>query len=137
MKCERCHQTMAPEEARDYNGQRLCEDCYMDMLSPARACDPWAALTAKSAARLGGEGEYLTGEQQRILDILRAGPAALEDLAEKTGRKPADLERDLAALHHMAKVGGALLDGRQKYLLWTAQDEEDDDAAGKNNSDRT
>ena len=28
--------------------KKLCDDCYMDALSPTKTCDPWAVYTAKS-----------------------------------------------------------------------------------------
>ena len=33
-----------PVPTRDFHGQLLCDDCYMDALSPARTCDPWAEI---------------------------------------------------------------------------------------------
>ncbi len=48
MKCDRCSQTIDPNEAQEHFGQNLCEDCYMDALSPAKTCDPWAVHSAQS-----------------------------------------------------------------------------------------
>jgi hypothetical protein len=48
MECERCKRVIAEGEARYLHGQTLCEDCYMDLLSPLKACDPWAVHSAKS-----------------------------------------------------------------------------------------
>lgn len=42
MRCERCKADIEAGEARELHGQTLCADCYMDTLSPAKACDPWA-----------------------------------------------------------------------------------------------
>jgi hypothetical protein len=122
MKCERCGITIAPDEERELHGMRVCEDCYMDLLSPARLCDPWAAKTAKSVSQLAGAEESVTQSQKRVLEILKQGPLPLEDLAEKTNLEIPELERDLAALHHMEKVGGSLVNGRQVFQLWPQED---------------
>ena len=129
MKCDRCDKTMEPGEERVLHGQQVCEDCYMDLLSPTRPCDPWATLTAKSASQLAGDEEYLTADQQAILEVLRAGPISLEDLAQKTGLEMTKVERDLATLHHMEKVGAKMADGRKIFQLWNCKDGENDDAS--------
>ena len=48
MKCDRCSAAVQEGEEREHHGEILCEDCYMDVLSPAKACDPWAVHSAKS-----------------------------------------------------------------------------------------
>jgi hypothetical protein len=122
MKCERCGITTLPGEERELHGMRVCEDCYMDLLSPARLCDPWSAMTAKSVSQLAGSEESVTQSQQRILEVLQQGPIALEDLAGKTNLEISELKRDLAALHHMEKVGGSLVNGRQVFQLWSQEE---------------
>lgn len=129
MKCDRCDKTMEPGEERMLHGQQVCEDCYMDLLSPTRPCDPWATMAAKSASQLAEGEEYLTDRQQRILQTLQQGPMSLEDLAEKSGLEITELERDLATLHHMEKVGGRMAGGQKIFQLWTSKDGENDDAA--------
>ena len=42
MKCERCKTVIAEGEEKELYSQILCEDCYMDLLSPAKGFDPWA-----------------------------------------------------------------------------------------------
>lgn len=41
MQCDRCKNVIEEGEEREHAGRILCEDCYMDALSPARTCDPW------------------------------------------------------------------------------------------------
>ena len=122
MKCDRCAVTMDPEEAREIHGMRVCEDCYMDLLSPARPCDPWSAMAAKSASQLSGGEEKLTEVQQRILDILGQEPMPFENLAQAAGLKEDRLERELATLHRMEKIGAKLRDGIRRYQLWDEKD---------------
>lgn len=125
MQCERCKSTMDPDEERDWYGRLVCEDCYMDLLSPARPCDPWAAKAAKSATQLSDGEANVTESQQRILDILEQGSLPIEALAEKAGMKMPELERDLAALHHMEMIGAKLREGQKQFQLWASGDGND------------
>jgi hypothetical protein len=119
MRCERCQTTLESGEEREYHGQLLCEDCYMDALSPARACDPWAVHSAKSFERHGGTESSLTELQTRILTLLReAGGLEPEELCRRLEIKPSELEKQLAVLRHMEKVRAALRDGKKLVQLW-------------------
>ena len=71
MECERCQDSIEPGEEREYAGRVLCEDCYMDALSPAKTCDPWAVHSAKSFARAGGGAPLLNPLQKEILEYLQ------------------------------------------------------------------
>ncbi len=119
MNCEKCGDPIEKGEEREYHGQVLCEDCYMDTLSPARACDPWAVHSAKSFIN-GSTGDTpLTGIQRRIIDILmETGGIEPGILVERLQVKPADLEREIAALRHMEKVRGELREGKKFLILW-------------------
>ncbi len=116
MKCERCGAEIKQGEEREYYGEVLCEDCYMDALSPTRVCDPWAVYTAKS---LSGKNVLLNEVQQKILRILgETGGIEVEALAEKLNMKEKDLQRELAALRHMEKVRAEMRNGRKVICLW-------------------
>lgn len=107
MKCERCGCRLEMGEEMKYMGQVLCEDCYMDILSPNRASDPWAVYTAKSEDRSGAS---LTGVQERILEALKeTGGLEPELLAARLGQKTVQIQRELATLRHMEKMRAALL----------------------------
>jgi hypothetical protein len=75
MKCERC-KTVVPEcEQRALHGQILCEDCYMDLLFPLRACDPWAVHSAMTSVKVAAADLEFTPVQQKIVAILQnSGP---------------------------------------------------------------
>ena len=119
MQCERCHDTIAEGEHRELHDQILCEDCYIDLLSPAKACDPWAVYSAKSLAKQGGPELELSPLQLRILALLRErGSMEPRDLSEILQVKETDLERELAALRHMEKARGQLSNGRRVIRLW-------------------
>ena len=92
----------------------------MDLMNPNRPCDPWAAKTAKSASQLSGGAEVLTDSQQRILEALADKPLTLDRLKDRAGLCQKDLERDLATLRHMEKVGAKLVEGVRLFQLWEA-----------------
>ncbi len=122
MNCGRC-QTQIPEnEEHEHLGQNLCDDCYVDALSPARSCDPWAVHSAKRLEASGSQGLQLNEIQARIVDFWRnaieAEPAAIckdLQLSEDT------FKRETAALRHMEKIRGRLKEGRVVLLLWDTE----------------
>jgi len=121
MECERCNTTIADGEAKEHLGQTLCEDCYMDALSPVRACDPWAVHSAKSLEKHGGGAGALTPIQSEILDILKKTdglePAALlQQLSCQLN--PEELQRQFASLRHMEKARAEKRGDRVVWRLW-------------------
>jgi len=118
MECEKCNAVIEPGEEREHYGQVLCEDCYMDALSPAKACDPWAVYSAKSLKEQTGATQ-LNPIQEKILDILEeTGGVEPKVLVERLRIRPQDLEREIAALRHMEQVRGELRGGRKVVILW-------------------
>lgn len=119
MTCGRCGQVLESGEEHQHAGQILCDDCYMDALSPAKACDPWAVYTA---TRLGHQ--ELNPRQETIMDLLRQkGIASLEELRQATGLDAKALERELAALRHLELTRGARgLDGERSIKLFGDKD---------------
>ena len=65
MRCEKCDKEMleAGEEFR-YAGSVMCEDCYMDAISPPKACDPWAAYIAKSSMSSSHDTSTILNDKQ-------------------------------------------------------------------------
>jgi hypothetical protein len=119
MQCDRCHQTIKSGEEREHLGQVLCEDCYMDALSPSKGCDPWAVHSAKTFSRQQGGRVELNETQKQILAVLgESGGVPPEILVKQLSIKPADLERELASLRHMEKVRGELRNGEKYIVLW-------------------
>jgi len=117
MNCDRCQQPITKGEEREHLGQILCEDCYMDVLSPAKTCDPWAVHSAKTLERRQDGQLEISEIQQKIIAVLKeTGGIKFEALAERLALKPGDLERELAALRHMEKIRGELRD-REKYIV--------------------
>jgi hypothetical protein len=102
MKCDRCQTEVEAEDVREHGGRTLCEDCYMDVLSPAKSCDPWATYTS---SRLGDQ--TLTPVQDQIISLIkdkRSVPPG--ELRAATGLDQGGLEREIATLRHVELVRG-------------------------------
>lgn len=119
MMCDKCGDEIQAGDERELHGRTLCEDCYMDTLSPAKTCDPWAVHSAKSFMKQGGGALQLNPVQRKILEILKdTGGVEPKELAEMLQIRPADLERELAALRHMEKIRAAMVGGSKVIRLW-------------------
>jgi hypothetical protein len=121
MKCDRCGTTIQSGNERNHLGQTLCEDCYMDALSPSRACDPWAVHSAKSFERHSIGAGSLTPIQSEILRLLKeTGGLEPALLLQKLGGKLTlkELEREFATLRHMEKARGEKQGDRVIWRLW-------------------
>ncbi len=116
MNCDKCKSHIESGDEREYAGQTLCEDCYMDVLSPVKTCDPWAVYAAKS---MSGDGSQLTELQENILVILKeTNGIELEALAKKLGLNLSELQREIATLRHMEKLKAAMEGDRKVFRLW-------------------
>lgn len=121
MKCHQCQTEIDQGEEKEHLGQYLCEDCYMDALSPAKACDPWAVYCAKSLEQHGGGSIALTPIQSEIIRILaETGGVEPETLLRELRGKLTmpQFQREFAALRHMEKVRGEKREGRVYIRLW-------------------
>ncbi len=118
MECEKCRDQIEPGDEREIHGRMVCEDCYMDALSPTRTCDPWAVHSAKSLQKETGRTE-LNPLQAKILQYLKeSGGAEFPLIVDRLQIKPTELERELAALRHMEKIRAELRDGKKVIRLW-------------------
>ncbi|UCD81373.1 MAG: hypothetical protein JSW26_08105, partial [Desulfobacterales bacterium] len=94
-------------------------NCYIDLLSPLRACDPWAVHSAMTYVKEAAANLELTAVQQKIVEILQNdGPQEPANLCARLQIKYTDLERDIAALRHMQKIRGELRGGKKLICLW-------------------
>jgi hypothetical protein len=119
MTCDRCKKTINDGETMMHNGQALCEDCYIDALSPVKACDPWAVHCAKSFVEKNASHGTMSETQSKILRILKeTGGTEPKIMAERLHMTLPDLEREIATLRHMEKLRAELRDGRKVIRLW-------------------
>ena len=102
--CAKCGGAYDPAEAREHRGQMLCEDCYLDAMSPTQICDPWAVHTAKSLKDLPG-GHDLTPLQQKLYNLVQErGELPILEAAALLGLTEDQLRREFAPLRHMEKL---------------------------------
>lgn len=95
----------------------------MTLLSPPKACDPWAAYCAKSFSDETGSQPDLNPVQTKILQILKqTGGISIQGLSEQLELSLEDFERDIAALRHMEKLRAEMRDGRKIICLWQNND---------------
>ncbi len=121
MKCGHCNAVIESGEERDHIGQTLCEDCYMEALSPVKTCDPWAVHSAKIFEKHAGDDRVLMPIQQEILGILKENgamePSKLLQML-KGDLQLKDLEREFSTLRHMEKVKGKKEGQKVLWTLW-------------------
>ncbi len=106
MECSKCKTVIPKEEAREHKNEILCEDCYVDALSPAAFCDPWATYNAESFYKNNPETAF-TDNQSKIMKVLeKTGGLDANELAETLASQISreDGERECATLHRMGKI---------------------------------
>ena len=119
MKCNRCCREVSAEDSYQHLGETLCEDCYIDIRYPAKACDPWAVYSAtRSRESQGLKGiEGLSDLQKAIYSFIRGkGKVTREELLENFGMKETELQTQLATLRHCELVKGRK-EGTSVYLI--------------------
>lgn len=108
--CAKCGVALDADEIKEYRGQELCEDCYMDALSPTVVCDPWAVHTARSLKDTPG-GPILTPVQQKLYDLVKEeGEVPMLEAAARLGLTEDELRREFAPLRHMEMLRGCKKD---------------------------
>jgi hypothetical protein len=104
MKCEKCGDDLSPQEAREFAGKNLCDDCYLDAVAMPKTCDPWAVYSAKNSV---SQEMVLTSEQQRILDHIKTrGPLTLEQICGELKLSEQEFRNNFATLRHMELARG-------------------------------
>jgi hypothetical protein len=115
VKCQRCQREISEDEAFDYFGEVLCDDCYIDVRFPAKACDPWAVYSATRTRESGGLSgiEGLTPLQQEIYTFIKnKGRVTGEEIIKQFGITQNDLQNQIATLRHCELVRGQKEDGK-------------------------
>ena len=116
MKCEKCATAVSSEESFQHAGQTLCEDCYMDVMTAPKACDPWAVY---SATKVPASTDNLSLVQQQILDLIKAkGPLTVEEVCSHISITEDDFHRNFATLRHMELARGFKKGDRVFFTLF-------------------
>ena len=106
-RCSRCGTEVPEDEAYPYQGLTLCEDCYIDAISPDRECDPWAsylsAYERKGAGLKGVDG--LSEVQKKVYQFIKnGGRVTREEVMAQFDLSAADLLPQLKVLMYAELV---------------------------------
>jgi hypothetical protein len=102
IQCARCKREIEKQQGYEHQGNMFCEDCYMDILSPPKACDPWAVRSAQTFLKGRDKLSTLTPLQLKIVNYVREkGDATAEEMVENLNLTGEELRREFAVLRHM------------------------------------
>jgi predicted transcriptional regulator len=91
----------------------------MDILSPPKACDPWAVHSAKTFLRGKDKLSTLTPLQTKIVDSIRGkGEATIEEMVENLNLAEEVLRKEFAILRHMEILKATKKGDKIFYLLF-------------------
>ena len=91
----------------------------MDILSPPKACDPWAVHSAKTFLKGKDRRSSLTPLQVKIVDyITEKGEATSEEIIMKLNLTEEEFRREFATLRHMEVLRGKKKDGNIVCVLF-------------------
>lgn len=119
MKCYKCQCDIPDNETHEYLNEILCDDCYIDVMSPAKPCDPWAVYSAtrtrESSGIRGAEG--LTPSQKEIYEFIKnKGKASASEVIANFHITEHDFEIIFSTLRHCELVRGHK-EGDKVYLV--------------------
>jgi len=101
-QCTRCGKKIEKRQCYEHQGKVFCEDCYMNILSPPKACDPWAVHSAQTFLKGKDKLLILTRIQRKIVDYISGkGEAAIEEMIENLNLTEEIVRREFAVLRHM------------------------------------
>ncbi|TAL15577.1 hypothetical protein EPN96_12500 [bacterium] len=121
MICERCNNTIAPGEELSHGALRVCEDCAMDLLSPAKACDPWAVKLAKgSFTSKADAASTLRGPEKELYELVKKRRrVSVEEAKESLSLGQNEIQKVFSVLRHMELLRGSKrADGGVDLLLF-------------------
>lgn len=117
--CAKCKKEIEKQQGYDHQGTLFCEDCYMDILSPPKACDPWAVYSAQTFLKGKDKLSRLTSLQHKIVHYIRErGEATPEEIVKDLNLTEEGLKREFAALRHMEVLKATKREGKLFYLLF-------------------
>jgi hypothetical protein len=119
VKCARCSKEIEKQKAYEHQGSVFCEDCYLDIQSPPKACDPLAVHSAKTFLKGKDKLSTLTPFQLRIVNYIKGkGEATLEEMIENLNLREEELRREFAVLRHMEILKATKKEGEVVYILF-------------------
>ena len=120
--CARCYKSIEKSQCYEHQGKTFCEDCYMDLLSPPKACDPWAVHSAQTFLKGKDKLSTLTPLQVEIVNYIREkGEATAEEMIKSLNLTEEELRREFAVLRHMEILRGAKKGDKMLYVLFSEE----------------
>lgn len=119
MKCSRCGRELTEDQAYNYQGKVMCDDCLMDVGLSPHNCDPWAEYAdTADRKRHGVTGSAgLTEAETMIYDFIKEkGKATRQQVMAGLNLSAIELEDRLTAMLHNRLVKEASEGGKQ-YLV--------------------
>ncbi len=103
MQCHNCGAEITGEEVHRYGDKLFCEDCYIELISTPKACNPMSVRSARlTREKMGQKGtEGLLPLQKEIYDYLKENKAVLrEKVALHFNLTEKEMENHFAVLRH-------------------------------------
>ncbi len=119
IKCYKCQEKVKEEDLYYHQEQRVCEDCYMELLQRPKTCDVAAVQMAKKHRQQTGETgtEGLLDIQKDIYNyILENEKATRPEVMAALNISDLELDKQIAILRHCELVKGRK-EGKQVYLV--------------------
>jgi DNA-directed RNA polymerase subunit RPC12/RpoP len=117
--CARCAKEIEKQQGYEHQGKLFCEDCYMDILSPPKACDPWAVHSAQTFLKGKDKLSTLTLLQSKIVNYVKEkGEATAEAMIRDLHLTEEELRREFAVLRHMEVLRATKKEEKVYYLLF-------------------
>jgi hypothetical protein len=118
-QCARCNKSIEKSQCYEHQEKPFCEDCYMDILSPPKACDPWAVHSAQTFLKGRDKLSTLTPLQLKIVNYIREkGEASAEEIVKNLNLTEEELRREFAVLRHMEILRGTKKGDKILYILF-------------------
>lgn len=118
-QCAKCGKEIDKSRSYEYRGNVYCEDCYMDILSPPKACDPWAVHSAKTFLKGEDRFSVLTSRQQNIVNYLKEKKeATIEEILRYMLLSEEEWRREFVVLRHMEVLGATKKEGKIFYTMF-------------------
>ncbi len=117
--CVKCDKKIEKQQGYEHQGKLFCEDCYMDILSPPKACDPWAVHSAQTFLKGKDKLSTLTPLQSKMVNYLKEkGEATAEEMIKNLHLTEEELRREFAVLRHMEVLRATKKGEKVYYLLF-------------------
>jgi len=118
-QCARCGKEIEKSRGYEHLGNVYCEDCYLDILSPSKACDPWAVYSAKTFLKGKDKLSALTPQQLKLVHYIEGKKeATVEEIVAALDLPENEFKREFAVLRHMEILGATKKEGRIFYALF-------------------